>query len=58
MDRAQAKDFKGNYRLCPFPGTRNVFGTNKVPVLICTGCKYAKHYPWHGGVSCEYGKEE
>ena len=57
MERVKEKDFNGNYNLCPYPKTQEIFHTNKVHVLICRGCQFAKHYNQHGGVSCEYGKE-
>lgn len=57
MNRVRAKDFHGESRSCPYPGTQEVFHTNKVHVLICKTCKYAVHYDWHGGVSCGYGKD-
>ena len=57
MERVKAEDFHGNARLCPYPKTKELFGTDKVHVLICQSCRYAKHYKWHGGTSCEYGKD-
>ena len=58
MDRVKAEDFHGNYRLCPYPGTKEVFKTDKVHVLICMSCRYAVRYKYHGGVGCSYGKDE
>lgn len=58
MDRVKASDFHGNYRLCPFPGTKEAFHTDKVHVLICKMCKYRVEHKWHGGVSCGYKEEE
>lgn len=57
MNRVKASDFRGNYRLCPYPGTEKLYHTNKVHVLICKSCKFRQEYKWHGGVSCNYGKD-
>lgn len=44
-------------RECPHPGVKETYGTSTVPCWICFSCQFAHRYKWHGGVSCDYGKE-
>ena len=41
---------------CPHPGVKDKYGTDRVCVWLCLSCSNAHRYPWHGGVSCDYGK--
>lgn len=45
-------------RECPHPTIKEVYGTSTVPVWICFSCKYVHRYKWHGGASCDYGKDD
>jgi len=53
----RAKWAESMMRVCPNPAVLESFGTNKVCVWICKQCKFKHTYKWHGGISCDYGKD-
>ena len=45
-------------RKCPHPKIIERFGiggTATVSIYTCKRCHWHKEYPYHGGISCEYG---
>ena len=45
-------------RSCPHPGIKKVYGTDRVCVYVCQMCQHKKTFKWHGGIACNYGKDE
>ena len=51
----------GNTNACAHPAVVQRYGVNGVciiPVFKCMQCRYAVHFPMHGGIHCGYRKEE